>query len=170
MGADTGLFSMSSDEGSGEDSREDIKKLFSGLIVRGQQGGGNKFAASFSAANSPNASPSPPRSRRAQGHAASLSYSSPAPSRPATLSYSSSLGSYNDYTHPHTPSSAPFSTATFGSQGQAPRTPTRERMTEAQYEAQAFAKLHGQDAPGYFASSMFQNSPSPEELPDPLFI
>lgn len=23
---------------------------------------------------------------------------------------------------------------------------------------------------GYFASSMFQNSPSPEELPDPLFV
>ncbi|GLB42226.1 hypothetical protein LshimejAT787_1102410 [Lyophyllum shimeji] len=37
----------------------------------------------------------------------------------------------------------------------------RERM----YEAQAQAQLQG-----YFASSVFQNSPSPEELPDPLFV
>lgn len=40
-------------------------------------------------------------------------------------------------------------------------TPARER--ERQLEAQA------QQA-GYFASSSFQNSPSPEDLPDPLLI
>ncbi|KAF8069035.1 hypothetical protein FPV67DRAFT_1102404 [Lyophyllum atratum] len=36
---------------------------------------------------------------------------------------------------------------------------------EGMYEAQAQAQMQG-----YFASSVFQNSPSPEELPDPLFV
>jgi hypothetical protein len=38
---------------------------------------------------------------------------------------------------------------------------------ELQLEAQA---LHQAQQAGYFASSSFQNSPSPEELPDPLLI
>jgi hypothetical protein len=59
-------------------------------------------------------------------------------------------------------SSAPYlSTLAFGV-----RTPVssaeRERMLEAQAQAQVQA--------GYFASSSFQNSPSPEDLPDPLLI
>jgi hypothetical protein len=37
----------------------------------------------------------------------------------------------------------------------------RERQLEAQAQAQQA---------GYFASSSFQNSPSPEDLPDPLLI
>ncbi|KAF9457736.1 hypothetical protein BDZ94DRAFT_1313918 [Collybia nuda] len=171
---ETGVFNMSSDEGSGEDSTSaaDIKKLFSGL-VRGQgQQGKNKFVGSPAfAAN--NVTSSPP-SKRTRGHkaSASLSYASPAP-RQGTLSYSSSLGAYEDYTHPHTPASAPFSNSTFPAsfpRASAPRTPPR--MTEAQHEAQAYALLHGHDGgqQGYFASSMFQNSPSPEELPDPLFL
>jgi hypothetical protein len=59
-------------------------------------------------------------------------------------------------------SSAPYlSTFPFGV-----RTPVsgveREKLLEAQAQAQVQA--------GYFASSSFQNSPSPEDLPDPLMI
>lgn len=32
------------------------------------------------------------------------------------------------------------------------------------------ASLTAEQKAGYFASSMFQNSPSPEELPDPLLL
>ncbi|RDB27887.1 hypothetical protein Hypma_002277 [Hypsizygus marmoreus] len=41
-----------------------------------------------------------------------------------------------------------------------PPSQTRERIFEMQAQMQQ----------GYFASSVFQNSPSPEELPDPLFV
>ncbi|KAF5379030.1 hypothetical protein D9615_006013 [Tricholomella constricta] len=42
------------------------------------------------------------------------------------------------------------------------KTPPPQAQMETMYEAQAQAQAHG-----YFASSVFQNSPSPEELPDP---
>ncbi|KAK2461295.1 hypothetical protein APHAL10511_006822 [Amanita phalloides] len=43
--------------------------------------------------------------------------------------------------------------------------PAAVQAKERQYEKEAAEKVAG-----YFASSSFQNSPSPEELPDPLFI
>ncbi|KAG6852029.1 hypothetical protein C0991_003777 [Blastosporella zonata] len=57
-------------------------------------------------------------------------------------------------------------------------TPPRSARNEAMYEAMAQREVSGYTggrgaqghAYGYFASSSFQNSPSPEELPDPLFV
>ena len=43
--------------------------------------------------------------------------------------------------------------------------PSSSLSNEKQLEREAAEK-----AAGYFASSMFQNSPSPEELPDPLLF
>ncbi|KAF8637920.1 hypothetical protein AX17_002541 [Amanita inopinata Kibby_2008] len=43
--------------------------------------------------------------------------------------------------------------------------PAAMQTKERQYEKEAAEKVAG-----YFASSSFQNSPSPEELPDPLFV
>jgi hypothetical protein len=44
-------------------------------------------------------------------------------------------------------------------------TPAAAQARERQFEKEAAEKVAG-----YFASSSFQNSPSPDELPDPLFI
>ncbi|KAG6908161.1 hypothetical protein DXG01_005860 [Tephrocybe rancida] len=54
------------------------------------------------------------------------------------------------------------------------RTPPPQAR-EAMYEAMARREVSGYTGgrgtgQGYFASSSFQNSPSPEELPDPLFV
>ena len=43
--------------------------------------------------------------------------------------------------------------------------PAAAQAKERQFEKEAAEKVAG-----YFASSSFQNSPSPDELPDPLFL
>jgi hypothetical protein len=58
-------------------------------------------------------------------------------------------------------SSAPFSTPP---RSRHPSPSTEMSSTEARLEREANEKA------GYFASSVFQNSPSPEELPDPLLL
>ncbi|KAF9009987.1 hypothetical protein BDQ17DRAFT_1322705 [Cyathus striatus] len=66
---------------------------------------------------------------------------------------------------------SPFSTpvqtravpATYPRHGAGPGMTAAEREAEFEREAEREVK-------GYFASSLFQNSPSPEELPDPIFV
>lgn len=65
-------------------------------------------------------------------------------------------------THTHTTSGS-------GTPGTSPSRPTNMMTSKERAAARELAAEKAAAAAGYFASSMFQNSPSPEELPPPSF-
>jgi hypothetical protein len=61
-------------------------------------------------------------------------------------------------------SSSSSASSSYTSFGNSFATPASQAEREKRYEREAAEKL------GYYASSMFQNSPSPDELPDPSLL